>query len=141
MARLFTRSGDSIAQHRKSNKCLHKTFGWILVETADFKNRGIMLQWCLFVEREENYALYNGRGGCHLLVFECAFGAGRCGSVCAETKRRVSARCRLDTAYLDDLSPDPKTYLMSARKLTNRMSAATLVVADIFPRLYLLFAS
>ena len=71
-----------------------KTFGWILVETADFKNRGIMLQWCLFVERDENYALYNGRGGCHLRFFERAFGAGRCGSVCAETKRRVSARCR-----------------------------------------------
>ena len=29
------------------------------METADFKNRAIMLQWCLFVEREENYALYN----------------------------------------------------------------------------------
>lgn len=35
---------NSIVQHYKSNKCLHKTFGWILVETADFKNRGIMLQ-------------------------------------------------------------------------------------------------
>ena len=45
------------------------------METADFKNRGIMLQWCLFVEREENYALYNGRGGCHLRFFERAFGA------------------------------------------------------------------
>lgn len=31
---------NSIAQHRKSNKRLHKTSGWILVETADFKNRG-----------------------------------------------------------------------------------------------------
>lgn len=91
----FDRSGNSlVAQHYKSNKRLHKTFGWILVETADFKNRAIMLQWCLFVEREENYALYNGRGGCHLRVFERAFGAGRCGSVCTETKRRVSARCR-----------------------------------------------
>ena len=28
-----------------------------------------MLQWCLFVEREENYALYNGSGGCHLRFF------------------------------------------------------------------------
>ena len=90
----FDRSGNSlVAQHYKSNKRLHKTFGWILVETADFKNRAIMLQWCLFVEREENYALYNGRGGCHLRFFERAFGAGRCGSVCAETKRRISARC------------------------------------------------
>ena len=61
-----------LAQHHKSNKRLHKTFGWILVETADFKNRAIMLQWCLFVEREENYALYNGRGGCHLRFFERA---------------------------------------------------------------------
>ena len=82
-----------LAQHHKSNKRLYKTFGWILVETADFKNRGIMLQWCLFVEREVNYALYNGRGGCHLRFFERAFGAGRCGSVCAETKRGVSALC------------------------------------------------
>ena len=37
-------SENSIAQHHKSNKRLHKTFGWILVETADFKKRAIMLQ-------------------------------------------------------------------------------------------------
>ena len=32
------------AWRTSSFKCLHKTFGWILVETADFKNRAIMLQ-------------------------------------------------------------------------------------------------
>ena len=37
-------SENSIAQHPKSNKRLYKTFGWILVETADFKNRAIMVQ-------------------------------------------------------------------------------------------------
>ena len=37
-------SENSIAQRHESNKRLYKTFGWILVETANFKNRGIMLQ-------------------------------------------------------------------------------------------------
>ena len=113
IARLLTRSGDSIAQHRKSNKRLHKTFGWILVETADFKNRGIMLQWCLFVERDENYALYNGRGGCHLRFFERAFGAGRCESVCAEAKRRVSARCSNGNAAARGLPMGGECSLLS----------------------------
>ena len=53
MAHLLTRSGDSIAQHLKSNKRLHKTFGWILVETADFKNRAIMLQCSSLKSREQ----------------------------------------------------------------------------------------
>ena len=55
-----------LAQHHKSNKRLYKTFGWILVETADFKNWAIMLQWCLFVEREENHPnLFN----CHYNIY------------------------------------------------------------------------
>ena len=57
---------------------------------SDVKND---LHITLTFEGEKGYIEYNGRGGCHLRVFERAFGAGRCGSVCAETKRRVSARC------------------------------------------------
>ena len=53
------------------------------------------------MEREENYALYNGRGGCHLRVFERAFGAGRL--EVSVRKRNAAFQCGV---IMGTLQPD-----------------------------------